>query len=72
MSGRFRTSRPQDEELCEALARRWGQLQRGKGTFRNHMMTASRMRHSVRFSIVDTEWSGVKAPLEELLDSAGR
>lgn len=46
---------------------------REEGTFRNHMITASgRIRHSVYFSIVESEWSGVKARLEGLLDSAGR
>jgi N-acetyltransferase len=46
---------------------------REEGTFRNHMITASgRIRHTVYFSILDSEWSGVKARLEGLLDSAGR
>ena len=44
---------------------------REEGTFRNHLITASgRIRHTVYFSIVDSEWSGVKARLEALLDSA--
>lgn len=44
---------------------------REEGTFRNHLITASgRIRHTVYFSMVDTEWSGVKARLEALLDSA--
>ena len=46
---------------------------REEGTFRNHMITASgRIRHTVYFSIVDSEWTGVKARLERRLDSAGR
>jgi RimJ/RimL family protein N-acetyltransferase len=43
---------------------------REEGVFRNHMITASgRIRHSVYYSIVDSEWSGVKARLETMLDS---
>jgi N-acetyltransferase len=39
-----------------------------EGIFRNHMVTSSgRMRHSVYFSIIDTEWPEVKAGLEEKL-----
>ncbi len=39
-----------------------------EGTFRNHMVTASgRMRHTVYFSIIDSEWPEVKARLEENL-----
>lgn len=39
-----------------------------EGTFRNHMMTSSgRIRHSVYFSIIDSEWPAVKAGLEEKL-----
>lgn len=39
-----------------------------EGTFRNHMITASgRIRHSVYFSIVDSEWPEVKARLEARL-----
>jgi len=35
-----------------------------EGTFRNHMITASgRIRHTVYFSILDSEWPGVKASL---------
>jgi RimJ/RimL family protein N-acetyltransferase len=42
---------------------------REEGTFRNHMVTASgRMRHSVYFSIIDSEWPDVKANLEAKLD----
>src|SRR5690242_493591 len=44
---------------------------REEGTFRNHMITASgRIRHSVYFSIVDSEWPAVKARLEKMLDPA--
>jgi N-acetyltransferase len=39
-----------------------------EGTFRNHMITASgRIRHTVYFSIVDSEWPAVKARLESRL-----
>jgi N-acetyltransferase len=39
-----------------------------EGIFRNHMITGSgRIRDSVYFSIIDTEWSAVKANLEEKL-----
>jgi N-acetyltransferase len=39
-----------------------------EGIFRNHMITDSgRFRNSVYFSIIDTEWSGVKAGLIEKL-----
>ncbi len=39
-----------------------------EGTFRNHMITVSgRIRHSVYFSIIDSEWPEVKAKLEEKL-----
>lgn len=42
-----------------------------EGTFRNHMITESgRIRHSVYYSIVDSEWPAVKARLEARL-SAG-
>jgi N-acetyltransferase len=41
---------------------------RAEGTFRNHMITASgRIRHTVYFSIVDSEWPEVKARLEAKL-----
>ena len=37
-----------------------------EGTFRNHMVTWSgRIRHSVYFSIIDSEWPEVKNRLEE-------
>jgi RimJ/RimL family protein N-acetyltransferase len=43
---------------------------REEGIFRNHMITASgRIRHTVYFSIVDSEWPAVKARLESLLNS---
>jgi RimJ/RimL family protein N-acetyltransferase len=38
---------------------------REEGLFRNHMITASgRRRHTVYFSIIDSEWPAVKARLE--------
>jgi RimJ/RimL family protein N-acetyltransferase len=41
-----------------------------EGIFRNHMITASgRVRHSVYFSIIDSEWPAVKARLETMLNS---
>lgn len=43
---------------------------REEGIFRNHMITASgRIRHTVYFSIVDSEWPAVKARLEAKLES---
>jgi len=42
-----------------------------EGIFRNHMITANgRIRHTVYFSIVDSEWPAVKARLESLLTSS--
>ncbi|MBD0371168.1 MAG: GNAT family N-acetyltransferase [Pyrinomonadaceae bacterium] len=39
-----------------------------EGTFRNHMiMPSGRIRHSVYYSIIDTEWPEVKSALEEKL-----
>lgn len=39
-----------------------------EGVFRNHMITASgRIRHSVYFSVTDSEWPAVKRRLEEKL-----
>ena len=39
-----------------------------EGIHRNHMITESgRFRDSVFFSIIDTEWSGVKARLDSML-----
>jgi RimJ/RimL family protein N-acetyltransferase len=41
---------------------------REEGTFRNHMITASgRIRHTVYFSILDSEWPEIKARLEAKL-----
>jgi len=41
-----------------------------EGIFRNHMITASgRIRHSVYFSIIESEWPAVKARLETMLNS---
>ena len=41
-----------------------------EGIFRNHMITASgRIRHSVYFSIIDSEWLDVKSRLELKLNS---
>ena len=39
-----------------------------EGTFRNHMIThEGRYRHSVYFSVIDSEWADVKGRLEESL-----
>jgi RimJ/RimL family protein N-acetyltransferase len=41
---------------------------REEGTFRNHMITGSgRIRHSVYFSIVDSEWPAVKGRLQNMM-----
>lgn len=41
---------------------------REEGTFRNHMITQNgRYRHSVYFSVIDSEWPDVKKQLEEKL-----
>ena len=41
---------------------------REEGTFRNHMITGSgRIRHSVYFSILDSEWPAVKSRLQTML-----
>ena len=38
---------------------------REEGTFRNHMITSTgRLRHTVYFSILDSEWPGVKSGLQ--------
>jgi N-acetyltransferase len=43
-----------------------------EGTFRNHMvMPDGRLRHSVYFSIIDSEWPAVKAHLEQVMSSYG-
>jgi N-acetyltransferase len=42
-----------------------------EGIFRNHMITASgRIRHSVYFSIIDSEWPAVKARLLFMLNGS--
>jgi RimJ/RimL family protein N-acetyltransferase len=57
-----------NEKSRQALAR-IGAIE--EGTFRNHMiMPGGRIRHSVYFSIIDTEWPEVKASLEEKLKSS--
>jgi RimJ/RimL family protein N-acetyltransferase len=39
-----------------------------EGVFRNHMiMPGGRIRHSVYFSIIDSEWNKVKRELEKKL-----
>ena len=39
-----------------------------EGIFRNHMITYSgRLRHTVYFSIIDSEWPSVKSRLEEMM-----
>ncbi|HEX4545885.1 MAG TPA: GNAT family protein, partial [Candidatus Acidoferrum sp.] len=44
-----------------------------EGVFRNHMITASgRIRHTVYFSIIDSEWPAVKMRLESKLRSRER
>jgi RimJ/RimL family protein N-acetyltransferase len=46
---------------------------REEGIFRNHMITASgRIRHSVYYSMVDSEWPAVKNRLEAILKSRER
>jgi RimJ/RimL family protein N-acetyltransferase len=41
---------------------------REEGIFRNHMLCwGGRIRHSAWYSIIDSEWPGVKAKLEERL-----
>ncbi len=41
---------------------------REEGTFRNHMITVSgRIRHTVYFSILDSEWPDVKSRLQAVL-----
>jgi N-acetyltransferase len=43
---------------------------REEGIFRNHMITSTgRIRHSVYFSIIDSEWPSIKARLETKLNS---
>jgi len=39
-----------------------------EGIFRNHILTSTgRVRHTVYFSVIDSEWPGVKAKLERWL-----
>jgi RimJ/RimL family protein N-acetyltransferase len=53
-------------ERSRAAILRIGALE--EGIFRNHMITASgRIRHTVYFSIVDSEWPAVKTRLEAML-----
>jgi RimJ/RimL family protein N-acetyltransferase len=41
---------------------------REEGTFRNHMITSSgRIRHTVYFSIVDSEWPQVRSRLQSMM-----
>ncbi len=55
-------------ERSRAAILRIGALE--EGTFRNHMITASgRIRHTVYFSIIDSEWPAVKARLKAKLNS---
>ena len=55
-------------ERSRAAILRIGAMQ--EGIFRNHMITPSgRIRHTVYFSIVDSEWPGVKARLEGKMKS---
>jgi N-acetyltransferase len=43
-----------------------------EGTLRNHMVTYSgRLRHSVYFSVIDSEWPQVKANLEAKMANSG-
>lgn len=43
-----------------------------EGTFRNHMICPGpRLRHSVYFSVIDSEWPDVKRRLEEKLARGG-
>jgi N-acetyltransferase len=53
-------------ERSRAAILRIGALE--EGIFRNHMITArGRIRHTVYFSIVDSEWPAVKTRLEAML-----
>jgi RimJ/RimL family protein N-acetyltransferase len=43
-----------------------------EGTFRNHMvMPDGRLRHSVYFSVIESEWPRVRVRLEALLERKG-
>lgn len=61
------------DSLNEKSRRALGRIgAKEEGTLRNHMITPSgRVRHSVYFSIVDTEWPAVKAGLERKLEGRG-
>jgi RimJ/RimL family protein N-acetyltransferase len=51
-------------ERSRAAIRRIGAIE--EGIFRNHMIVhTGRIRHTVYYSIVDSEWPGVKAQLEQ-------
>ncbi len=57
-----------NEKSRKAIGRIGG---REEGIFRNHMITSTgRIRHSVYFSVIDSEWPQVKAKLEEKLHQA--
>jgi RimJ/RimL family protein N-acetyltransferase len=57
-----------NEQSRRALARIGAQEE---GTLRNHMITyTGRLRHSVFFSIIESEWPETKARLEERLSSS--
>jgi N-acetyltransferase len=56
-------------ERSRAAILRIGALE--EGIFRNHMITASgRIRHTVYFSIVDSEWPAVKTRLEAMFQGS--
>jgi RimJ/RimL family protein N-acetyltransferase len=58
-------------EKSRNAIRRIGAIE--EGTFRNHMITASgRVRHTVYYSVVDSEWTGVKLRLESMLASPAK
>lgn len=53
-------------DRSRAAIRRIGAVE--EGTFRNHMLVAGgRVRHTVYFSIIDSEWPAAKAQLERVL-----
>jgi len=44
-----------------------------EGIFRNHMITSTgRIRHTVYFSVIDSEWPEVKSRLERKLNGSGQ
>ena len=58
-----------NDKSRKAIARIGG---REEGIFRNHMITSTgRIRDSVYFSVIDSEWPQVKARLEEKLKRTG-